>query len=191
MRAAAREVGHLRHHLLHEGGREHLDLGWGTRPLRLHDLDLLGHVQRIVGADLGAEAVLERGDDAPPRGVVLGVGARHHQQVEGQPDPVAADLDVLLLHDVEQPDLDPLRQVRQLVDGEDAPVAARHQAVVDGELVGQVASLRDPDRVHLTDQVSDRDVWRRELLASRSRSRHRAPRPGPGSAGRWGRRGGR
>src|ERR1700726_2274393 len=41
----------------------------------------------------------------------------------------------------QQPDLDPLGQVRQLVDGEDAAVGARHQAVMDGQLVGEIFAL--------------------------------------------------
>ncbi len=94
--------------------------------------ELVVEAQRVVGADLGAEAVLQRGDDAAAVGVVLGVGARDEQQVERQPQGVAADLDVALLEHVEQRDLDPLGEVGQLVDAEDAAVGARDQAVVDG-----------------------------------------------------------
>ena len=64
----------------------------------------------------------------------------------------------------EQADLDPLGQVRQLVDREDPAVGARDQAVVERQLVAEVAALGDPDRVDLADQVGDRDVRRRELL---------------------------
>ena len=119
---------------------------------------------RVVGPDLRAEAVLERGDDPAARGVVLRVGRRDHVQVERQPDDEAADLDVALLEDVEQADLDPLGQVGQLVDRDDAAVGARDQAVVEGQLVGQVAALGDLDRVDLADEVGDRDVGRRQLL---------------------------
>ena len=35
---------------------------------------------------------------------------------------------------------------------------------MDRQLVGEIASLRDLDRIDLADQVSDADVWRRELL---------------------------
>ena len=48
--------------------------------------------QRVVGADLRAEPVLQRGDDPAPVGVVLRVGAGHQQQVQRQPQRVAADL---------------------------------------------------------------------------------------------------
>jgi hypothetical protein len=87
--------------------------------------DLVGQRQRVVRAHLGAEAVLERRDDPPAVGVVLRVGRRDEQDVQRQPQRVAAHLDVALLHHVEQRDLDPLGEVGQLVDGHDAPVGAR------------------------------------------------------------------
>ena len=40
-----------------------------------------------------------------------------------------------------------------------------HQAVVDGQLVGEVAALGHPDRVDLADQVGDGGVRRGQLLA--------------------------
>ena len=58
-----------------------------------------------------------------------------------------------------------LGEVRQFVDTEDAAVAARDQAVMDGQLVGQVAPLGDLDRVHLADQIGDRDVGGGQFLA--------------------------
>ncbi len=42
---------------------------------------------------------------------------------------------------------------------------ARHEAVVQGQLVGQVPALGDLDRVDLADQVGDRRVGRGQLLA--------------------------
>ena len=85
--------------------------------------------------------------------------------VERQADLVAADLHVALLEHVEQADLDALGEVGQLVDGEDAAVGAGHQAVVQRELVGQVAALGDLDRVDLADEVGDRRVGGGQLLA--------------------------
>ena len=118
-----------------------------------------------MGADLAAEAVLQRRDDAAAVGVVLGVGRGHQQDVERQADLVAADLDVALLEHVEQADLDALGEVGQLVDGEDAAVGAGHEAVVQRQLVGQVATLGHLDRVDLADEVGDRRVRRGQLLA--------------------------
>ena len=117
-----------------------------------------------MGPDLRAEPVLERRDDPPARRVVLRVGAGDHVQVERQSDGEAADLDVALLEHVEQADLDPLGEVGQLVDRDDAAVGARDEPVVEGQLVRQVAALGDLDRVDLADEVGDRDVGRRQLL---------------------------
>ena len=99
--------------------------------LLVDDGDLVVELARVVRADLGAEAVLQRGDDPAAVGVVLGVGAGDDQHVERQPQDVAADLDVALLHHVEHRHLDALGEVGQLVDGDDAAVAARDEAVVD------------------------------------------------------------
>jgi hypothetical protein len=97
-------------------------------------------------------------------GVVLGVGAGYQHQVERQPDLEAADLDVPLLQDVEQGDLDTLRQVGKLVDRQDPAVGAGDETVVDGQLVGEVAALGHPDGVDVTDEVGHRGVGRRQLL---------------------------
>ena len=128
------------------------------------DGDLLVDLARVVGADLGAEAVLERGDDPAAVGVVLGVGAGHDEDVERQPQDVAADLDVALLHHVEHRDLDPLGEVGQLVDGHDAAVAARDEPEVDRLRVAQAAPLGHLHRVDVADQVGDARVRGRQLL---------------------------
>ena len=135
------------------------------RRLLLDDRGLELGVERVVRADLRAEAVLERRDDAAAVGVVLGVGRGEQHEVDREADLVAADLHVALLEHVEQTDLDALGEVGELVDREDAAVGARHEAVVDGELVGEVAALGDLDGVDLADEVGDRRVGRGELLA--------------------------
>ena len=128
------------------------------------DPQLVLELERVVGADLRAEPVLQRRDDPAAVGVVLRVGRGEQQHVERQPQRVAADLDVALLQHVEQRDLDPLGEVGQLVDRDDAAVGAGDQAVVHGLRVAEHAALRDLDRVDVADQVADRHVRRRELL---------------------------
>jgi hypothetical protein len=128
------------------------------------DGDLVVELGRVVRADLGAEAVLERRDDAAAVGVVLRVGGGDDQHVEVEAHHVAPDLDVALLHHVEHRDLDALGEVGQLVDGDDAAVAARDEPVVDRLGVAQEASLGDLHRVDVTDQVGDRGVGGGELL---------------------------
>jgi hypothetical protein len=84
-----------------------------------------------ISSPLLPEAVLQRRDDAAAVGVVLRVGAGHDVDIDRQAELEPADLHVALLDQVQQPDLDPLGQVRKLVDGEDPAVGTRHQAVVD------------------------------------------------------------
>ena len=102
------------------------------------DGEALFDVFGVVGADFAADAVFERGDDLAAGGVVLGVGGEDDGYVEGEADGVALNLDVALLHDVEESDLDLSGEVGELVDGEDAAVGAGEQAVVHGELGAEV-----------------------------------------------------
>ena len=104
-------------------------------------------------------------DDLAARRVVLGVGGEDQGHVQLQPDRVAFDLDVPFLHDVEEAHLDLSRQVGQLVHRKDPAVRPRQQAVVNGELIGQVqAAPRRPDGIHVADDVRDGHVRRRQLL---------------------------
>ena len=85
---------------------------------------LLGHdghlgVERRSGSGCGSGAERSlRGVMIRPVRVVLGVGRGDQHHVERQAELVAPDLDVALLQHVEETDLDPLGEVRQLVDGE-------------------------------------------------------------------------
>ena len=108
-----------------------------------------------MGPYLGSEPVLEGGDDPAPIRVILGIGGGEENQVEGEADLMAADLDVPLLQDVEEADLDPLGQVGEFVDGEQAAVGPGDQPVVESQLVGKVPAFGNSDRIDLTDQVSD------------------------------------
>ncbi len=98
-------------------------------------------------------------------GVVLGVRREDECHVEVEPHRVAFDLDVALLHDVEESDLDLAREIGQLVDGEHPAIGPRQQAEVHRQLVReQVPAARRLDRVHVPDDVGDRHVRRGELL---------------------------
>ena len=144
-----------------------------------------------MGANLGADAVLERGDDFAARGVVLGVGAEDERDIERQAHGIAFDLHVAFLHDVEERDLDFAGEVGQLVDGEDAAIGAGQQAIVHGELAGEVLrAARGLDGIEIADEVGDGHVGRGQLFhvalvaarARRSAWRRRARRSGRGSA---------
>ena len=163
----ARHAGDFRNNFLHElRHRDPIAVAVQQgRTLGLHDVNLNADVPGVMGADLGAVAVLERGDDAAAVGVILGVGAGHNANVQRQPRPETADLHVALLHDVEEPDLQFLRQVRQFVDAENAPIGARHQAVVDHQFIGQIAAFGNLDGVDFADQLRRRHVGRGQFFA--------------------------
>src|ERR1039458_2022885 len=140
----------------------HADLD-GRRPIEpgflLRDGDALCKDRGIVGADLAADAIFERGDDLAARRVVFGIGGEDEQQVERQADGVALNLHVAFLHDVEESDLDFAGEIGKLVDGENAAVGPRQQAVVDGELVGDVLTAAGGlDGVDIADHVGDGDI---------------------------------
>ena len=131
----------------------------------LHDVDFLLDGIRVVGADLGTVAILERRDDAPAVGVVLRVRGGDEEHVERQPHLVATDLHVAFFEHVQQAHLDALGQIGQLVDGEDAAVHPWQEAEVQRRLVVQIAAFGDLDGIDLADQIGDGDVRRRQLLA--------------------------
>src|SRR6266849_347119 len=108
----------------------------------------------IVGANLCADAVFERSDDLAARGVILGIGGENEEHVERETEWVALNLNVTFLHDVEEADLNFSGEVGKFVDGEDAAISAREKAVVDGELVGEIAAAAGgADGIDIADNV--------------------------------------
>jgi hypothetical protein len=134
------------------------------RRFLLHNFELVLEFLWIMGTNLHVESVFEWCDDSSATGVILGIRARDNHDVEGQANFVALDLNVFFFHEVEQTDLDLLRQIGKLVDRENTPVGTRHQAVVNGFLVGQIASFGHLDRVDLPHEIRDRYVRRGELF---------------------------
>src|SRR3990172_2280270 len=113
--------------------------------------DFLFDGGRIVGLNLSAVSVLERRDNAAAVGIVFRVGAGDEENIERQPDAVAPNLDIPLLHQIEKTDLKFFSKVRQFVYAEDAAVGPGHHAVVYGQLVRKIAALGNLDRVHIAD----------------------------------------
>ena len=129
------------------------------------DADAFLDALRVVGADLRADAVLQRRDDLAARGVVLRVGGEDDRHIQRQAHRVALNLHIAFLHDVEQRHLDLAGEVGQLVDGEDAAVGARQQAVVHGQLGAQVlVGARRLDGVDIAHQVGHGHVRRGQLF---------------------------
>src|SRR2546429_9749408 len=74
----------------------------------------------VVRANFGANPVFERGDNFATRGVILGIGGEDDEHVERQPQRVALNLEVAVLHDVLEAGLNFSRFVSEVVKGKDA-----------------------------------------------------------------------
>ena len=122
-------------------------------------------VAGIVRANLRSNAVFQRRDDFAARGVILRIGAEHQRHIERQPDGISLNLHVAFLHDVEQSHLNFAREVGQFVDGEDAAVGARQQAIVHRQFAAKfVAAARRFDGIDVADQVGNRHIGCRQLF---------------------------
>src|SRR5579884_170271 len=164
--AATRQLCKFGNDFLHELRINHIQLiRWKGCAFGLHDLHFVFYRARIVRANLGADAVFERRDNAAAIGVVFRVGAGDHIDIQRQANLVAANLHIALFHDVQQAHLDALGKVGQFVDAEDATIRARNHAVVDGQFVGEVAAFGNAHGINLAHQVRDGDIGRRQLLA--------------------------
>src|SRR5579875_2171407 len=129
------------------------------------EVDFVAQSKRVMGANLRAEAVLERCNDATAVGVIFGIRAGDEKNVQRQPEGIPAYLDVSLFENIEQSDLDPLGEIGQFIDGENAAVEPRHQTVVHGFRVTERASFGDLDGIDVADEVADTGVRCRQFLA--------------------------
>src|SRR5205807_1954850 len=152
-------------HLLNISGQVH-GMAVAARPSFLRgDGDAFIDSRGIVGANLRANAVFERGDDFSASRVVFGIRAEDDSDVEWQTNRISLNLHIAFLHDVEQANLNFAREVGEFVDGEDAAIGAGQQAVVDGELARQfVAAAGRFDGVDVADEVGDGDIGRGQFL---------------------------
>ena len=112
-------------------------------------------------ANFRADAVFERRNNFPARRVVFGIRGENKQHVQRQPQRIAFNLYIALLHDVEEANLNFSCEIRQFVDGEDTAIRARQKAIVDRQLVGKIAAAAScSNRVHIADNIGDRHVRR-------------------------------
>ncbi|CAI8290425.1 MAG: Uncharacterised protein [Flavobacteriia bacterium] len=118
------------------------------------DLHGCFQIVRIVGQYLTPDAVFERRNDGTAVGVIFRVGREDELKVQRQPQFETPNLDIALLQDVEQGDLDPGLQVRQLIDHKNAPMGPGHHAKVNGALVGITqAQIGGFQRIDIADQI--------------------------------------
>src|ERR1035437_3562435 len=129
-------MGDFGYGILNKPGNIDFDLiVFETPPFGFHDGYFFSDSLRIMRSHLGSEAVFQRGDNASPVGIVLRIGTGDHEDIQGQPDPVAPDLNITLLHQVEEADLNPFGQVRKLVNGKDTAVGPGYEAVMNGKFI--------------------------------------------------------
>src|SRR3954463_7842041 len=122
--------------------------------LLLGDGDSLFHCRRIMRANLRADAVFQRRYDLAACRVVLRIGTKNERDVERQAYGVTFDLNIALLHDVEQANLNFSRKVWQLIDGEDSAIRAGQQSVVHGQLAAQLMSATSRlDGIDIADEI--------------------------------------
>ena len=115
--------------------------------------------------NLAADAILQRRNDLAASRVVFGIRSKDQQQIERQSDRIALNLHVAFLHDVEKTYLNASGQIGQFVDGENAAISARNEAVVNRQLVGKIlAAARGFDRIDIADHIRNRYIRGRELL---------------------------
>src|SRR5579862_8644941 len=84
--------------------------------------------------DFRADPVFQRSDDLSACRVVFGIGGKNHRDIQGKTNRVAFNLNVALLHDVEQSDLNLACQIRKLIDRENSSIGSRKKAVMHTEL---------------------------------------------------------
>src|ERR1700682_5445597 len=124
-------------------------------------------------ANLRANAVLKRSDDFAARGIVLRIRGKHEKNIQWQTQRVALNLDIAFLHDVEQPDLNFAREVRQFVDSKDAAIRARKQPVMNGQLVREITPTASrANGIDVADDVSNGHIGSRQLLDKALVARH-------------------
>src|SRR5215467_13629775 len=103
-----------------------------------------------MSVNLGPDSVLQRSNNLASSGIVLGISRKNKHHIQRQADRIALNLNVALLHDIEQPYLDLSRKIGQFVDREDPAIRTRKKSVMNRELVGkQVSAPRGFDRVKI------------------------------------------
>jgi len=151
-------------HLVHEGRHEHRMVAAEIDARLLpRDRDAELALARVVRDDRAADPVLELRDHLARAVVRARIRTEEDEDVEVEAHRVAADLDVALLEDVEEPDLHELVEVGELVHREDAAVLPRDEAEVE-RLLGRHRGTRHEARgVDLADHIGELGAGREAL----------------------------
>ena len=126
LRELGNDFGHIRRQTHFESGhRKIARLLQGNR-------DFSCDRERIMGANLRTETILQWRNEPTAVCVVVGVGRREQQHIERKPKFEATDLHVALFKNVQQTDLDAFGKVGKFVNGENAAVGAGDETEVNG-----------------------------------------------------------
>ena len=86
----------------------------------------------IVGSDLRTDTVLQGSHNLSARRVILRIRTKDDRNIKLKPHGVALNLNIALLHDVEERDLDLASEIGNLIDGEDSTIRPWKQTIVHG-----------------------------------------------------------
>src|SRR5690606_31768168 len=115
---------------------------------------------RVMGQYLAFDAVFKWRDDRSAIGIILRVGGKYKLDVERQPQPEPANLDIFLLQHIEKGNLDTGLEVGELVNHENTAVCPWDQSEVDDPfvVVGQFKRSRF-NWVDIPYEVRHGHVW--------------------------------
>src|SRR5256886_11398996 len=85
--------------------------------------------------------------------------------IQWQANFIATNLYIALFHDVQQAYLNTFSQIWQFVDAENPTVCPWNHAIVNRQLVREIATLCDTNGINLADEIRDGDIRCRQLLA--------------------------
>src|SRR5438094_1472848 len=120
---------------------------------------------RIVRANFRTNAVFQRRNDLPTRGVVLRIGAEYKGNVKRQAHRISLNLHITFLHDVEQTHLNFAGEIGQLIDGKNASIGARQQPVVHRQFAAEfMPAACSFNGIDIADQIRNRDIGSRQLF---------------------------
>src|SRR5215472_270714 len=116
-------------------------------------------------ANFGANAVLEGRDDFAARGIVFRIRREDEEHIQSHANGIALNLDIALLHDVEEAHLNLAGKIGEFVNREDAAIGAREQSVVNRQLVRQIFPPTGRlDGIDVAEDIRDRYIRGSELL---------------------------
>src|SRR5688572_28893643 len=119
-----------------------------------------------MGQDLAFDPVLQWSDDGSTICIILRVCCKYKQNVEGHSQFKPPDLYVAFFQIIEQSNLDPGLQIRDLIDNKYAPVTARNDAVMYHMLIGKTKfQIRSFNWINIANKVCYTNIGSSQFLS--------------------------